>query len=48
MVDIICPHCGSKGKKTPHRKLMLTEEAKQHGWMDYTCGSCKKAFKSYV
>jgi hypothetical protein len=45
---VICPRCGSKGKKKPHTPIISTEEAKKYSWYDYRCGSCKRAFKSYI
>lgn len=48
--DTICPHCGCKGHKTPHRKLSWIhsrEEAEKFGWNDRACGSCGRAFRSY-
>jgi hypothetical protein len=48
--DIICPHCGCRGHKAPHKKLSWIhsrEEAEQFGWNDLACGSCGRAFQSF-
>lgn len=43
-----CPYCGCKGNKTPHKTLLDIDTAKKHGWRDKICGSCGRAFMSYI
>lgn len=45
--DIVCHYCGCKGHKTPHKRIMAVENAKECGWCDVACGSCGRPFKSY-
>jgi uncharacterized Zn finger protein len=45
-----CPHCGCKGKKVLHTRLLgtkNTETAKEFGWYDVRCGACGRPFRSY-
>ena len=45
--ETICPWCGCKGKKIPHKRKIDLEKAKEYQWEDMICSSCKRAFKSY-
>lgn len=47
MDKIICPYCGSKGKKKPHKRIMDPHVSQWQGWNDIRCGSCEKPFRSY-
>lgn len=45
--DIVCPRCGCRGHKAPHKRIMPVETAMGCAWRDMICGSCGRTFRSY-